>query len=74
MLKNLSKLTAAAIITLVLSAVLLARTIGTGLNDMSLQNGNWVTSTATGSEDASLMLRAGVALGGLLASAQEDSM
>ena len=74
MLKTLSKLTAAAIITLALSAVLLARTIGAGLSGMTLQNGDWTTSTATGSEDASLMLKAGVALGGLLASAQSDSM
>ena len=74
MLKNLSKLTAAAIITLVLSAVLLARTIGAGLNGMNLQNGDWVTSTATGTKDANILLKAGVALGGLLASAQEDSM
>ena len=74
MLKNVSKLTAAAIITLALSAVLLARTIGAGLSGMTLQNGDWATSTATGSEDASLMLKAGVALGGLLASAQSDSM
>jgi len=73
-LKNLLKLTVAAAIIIVLSAVLLARTIGTGLNDMSLHNGDWVTSTATGTEDASLMLKATVALGGLLASAKENSM
>lgn len=74
MLKNLSKLTAAAIITIVLSAVLLARTIGAGLNEMNLQNGDWVTSTATGTKDANIMLKATVALGGLLASAKKDSM
>jgi hypothetical protein len=73
-LKFLIKLTAAAVVTILLSAVLLARSISDGLGDMSVQNGDWVTSVATGSQDAGVMLKAAVALGGLLASTQENSM
>jgi len=74
MLKLSIKLAAAAVATLVLSIVLLAHNIGNGLDDMSVRNGDWVTSVATGSQDAGVMLKAAVALGGLLASTQEDSM
>ena len=74
MLKFLIKLSAAAMATVLLSAVLLARSISDGLGDMSVQNGDWVTSVATGSQDAGVMLKAAVALGGLLASTQENSM
>ena len=74
MLKISLKLAAAAGITIVLAFILLARTIGTGLSGMSVKNGDWVTSTATGSQDAGIMLKATVALGGLLASAKENSM
>jgi len=65
---------AAALLTLVLSAVLMVRTIGTGLSAMSAQNGNWVTNVSTGSADAGIMLKATVAVGGLLASTRENSM
>jgi hypothetical protein len=73
-LKLVIKLLGAAVVTILLSAVLLARNIGEGLGGMSIQNGDWVTSVATGSQDAGVMLKAAVALGGLLASRQEDSM
>jgi hypothetical protein len=73
-LKLLIKLTAAAVVTVVLSAVLLARSIGDGLGAMSVQNGDWVTNVATGSQDAGVMLKAAVSIGGLLASTRENSM
>jgi hypothetical protein len=73
-LKFLIKLTAAAVVTILLSAVLLARSISDGFDDMSAQNGDWVTSVATGSQNAGVMLKAAVAIGGLLASTQENSM
>lgn len=65
---------AAALLTIVLSVILMVRTIGTGLSAMSAQNGNWVTNVSTGSADAGIMLKATVAVGGLLASTREDSM
>ena len=74
MLKLVIKLAAAAVVTLLLSTALLMRSIGEGLGAMSVQNGNWVTSVATGSQDAGIMLKAAVAIGGLLASTQENSM
>jgi hypothetical protein len=73
-LKLVMKLLAASVVTILLSTVLLTRNIGEGLGNMSIQNGDWVTSVATGSQDAGVMLKAAVALGGLLASTQEDSM
>jgi hypothetical protein len=73
-LKLLIKLTAAAVVTLLLSAALLVRSISDGLGAMSVTNGDWVTSVATGSQDAGVMLKAAVAIGGLLASTQENSM
>jgi len=73
-LRFLIKLTAAAIIAVLLSAILMARSISAGLGSMRVQNGDWVTSVATGSQDAGVMLKAAVAIGGLLASTQENSM
>tara|TARA_R110002049_G_scaffold21045_29_gene77470 strand:+ start:4514 stop:5119 length:606 start_codon:yes stop_codon:yes gene_type:complete len=73
-LKLVLKLLAAAVATVLLSAVFLARNINQGLEEMSVRNGNWMTSVATGSEGAGLMLKAAVAIGGLLASTQENSM
>ncbi len=74
MLKFLIKLAAAAIATVLLSAALLAINISDDLDSLSVKNGDWVTSVATGSKDAGTMLKAAVALGGLLASTQENSM
>jgi hypothetical protein len=73
-LKLVLKLLAAAVATVLLSAVFLARNINEGLEEMSVRNGDWMTSVATGSEGAGLMLKAAVAIGGLLASTQENSM
>lgn len=47
MLELVMKLLVAAVATILLSAVLLARNIGQGLGDMSIQNSDWVTSVAT---------------------------
>lgn len=74
MLNLLIKLTAAAVVVILLSAALLARSLSDGFDDLSIQNGDWVTSVSIGSRDAGVMQKAAVALGGLLASTQENSM
>lgn len=74
MLKLLIKLTAAAVAVILLSAVLLARNLSDSFDDLSIQNGDWMTSVSTGSSDAGVMPKAAVALGGLLASTSEDAM
>ncbi len=68
------KLLAAALLTVVLSAILLARTLSTGLGVTSVRNGDWTTSIATGSPDAGVLVKATVAIGALLASTPENSM
>jgi hypothetical protein len=68
------KLLGAAVLTALLSVALLGRNISQGLGGMSLQNGDWTTSLAHGSKDGGVMLKATVALGGLLASSAENSM
>jgi hypothetical protein len=73
-LKLLLKLFVAIVVTISLSAVFLARNIRDGLGAMSVQNGDWTTSVSTGSKDAGSLLKATVALGGLLASTPENSM
>jgi hypothetical protein len=65
---------AAALLTLLLSVILMIRTISTGLGSMSVDNGNWTTNISTGSADAGVMLKATIAMGGLLASTRENSM
>jgi hypothetical protein len=74
MLRTVIKLVAALVVTIVLSAVLLARNISEGLGAISVQNGDWVTSVSTGSRDAGVLHKASIALGGLLASTAENSM
>jgi hypothetical protein len=74
LLKFLIKLTAAAVATILLAALLLARNVSGGLEAMSARNGDWMTSGAIGSQDAGVMLKAAVAIGGLLGSTQENSM
>lgn len=64
----------AALLTVVLSIILTARSIGGGLGNIGEANGNWVTNVSTGSADAGVILKATVALGGLLASTREDSI
>ena len=59
---------------LVLSAILLGHSLRSQMDAMSVQNGNWQTTVNAGSADAGTMLRAAVALGGLLASTREDSV
>lgn len=74
MLKFALKIFAAVAAIVVLSAILLTRNIVDGLGSMSVRNGDWATSVSTGSQDAGIMLKASVALGGLLASTRENSM
>jgi hypothetical protein len=74
LLKVLIKLTAAALAITLLSVILMARSISEGLDAMSVRNGDWMTNVNTGSKDAGVMLKATVAMGGLLASTQKDSM
>lgn len=63
-----------AVAILALSAVLLVYNLRSQMDAMSVQNGNWQTNVNTGSADAGVMLRAAVALGGLLASTRENSV
>jgi len=72
--KLVIKLLIASVVTVMLATVLLARNISDGLGGMSVRNGDWVTSVATGSSDAGVMLKATIAIGGLLASTRENSM
>ncbi|MEM8562897.1 MAG: DUF1214 domain-containing protein [Pseudomonadota bacterium] len=74
MLKLTIKLIAAALLAVLLAVLLFLRSISVGLDSMNLRNGDWVTSAATGSKDAGVMLKATVAIGGLLASTKENSM
>ncbi|MEM8661591.1 MAG: DUF1214 domain-containing protein [Pseudomonadota bacterium] len=74
MLKLTIKLVVAALVTVLLSVALFLRNISAGLDSMNVSNGDWVTSAATGSKDAGVMLKATVAIGGLLASTKENSM
>lgn len=62
------------LLCLLVSALFLRLTIKQGLGQSFLQNGDWRTSETIGSADASAMVKAVVAIGGLLASAREDSM
>lgn len=73
-MKLVLKLCAAGVLTAVLSALLLARSISDGIGAMSVSNGDWITSISTGSKDAGPLLKATVALGGLLASTRENSV
>jgi len=72
--KLVFKLLSAGLVTAVLSAVMLARNISDGLGSMSVENGDWATNVSTGSKDAGVMLKATVAMGGLLASTRQNSM
>lgn len=74
MLKLVLKLCVAAVVTVLLSAILLARNISNGVDTMSVRNGDWITSISAGSKDAGPLLKTTVALGGLLASTRENSM
>lgn len=68
------KITAAILLSLSLSVVLFIVQLksNSGFGDVS--NGDWTTSLDTGSENASIMQKAGVAIGGLLASKRESSI
>ena len=65
---------ATALLTLALAVILMVRTIGAGLGSMGVENGNWTTNVTTGSAGAGVMLKATIAIGGLLASTRENSM
>ena len=74
MLKLAAKFAAATVVTILLAVALLARSINDGLGAMNVRNGDWTTSVSTGSQDAGIMLKATVAIGGLLASTRENSI
>jgi hypothetical protein len=74
MFKVTLKIFAAVTLVVLLSVVLLARSISDGIGAMSAKNGDWITKVSTGSKDAGALLKASVALGGLLASTRENSM
>lgn len=74
MLKGAFKLCAAALTIILLSAVMLARNITTGVEKMSVHNGDWITTVSAGAADADPLLKATVALSALLASTRENSM
>lgn len=74
MLNFFLKFLAAAMATVLLSTILLARNISDGIGAMTVQNGDWQTSLNTGSKDAGIMLKAATAVGGLLASTRENSI
>lgn len=64
----------AALLSLAAGVLFLVLTIKQGLGDSFLKNGDWRTSESTGSAEAGVMVRAVVAIGGLLASTREDSV
>ena len=64
----------AVLLSLAISVVLVVLTIQHGVGTNFLKNGNWYTRPDTGSADAGVMVRAAVAIGGLLASTRQDSM
>jgi hypothetical protein len=73
-LRSILKLCAAALAAILLSAILLARSISEGVDEMGVQNGDWITSVSAGAADADPLLKATVAIGALLASTRENSM
>lgn len=64
----------AVLLSLAAGILFLVLTIKHGLGNSFLTNGDWRTSESTGSAEAGVMVRAVVAIGGLLASTREDSM
>jgi hypothetical protein len=64
----------AVLIGLFVSVLFLTISIKQGLGENFLRNGDWRTSPSIGSADADGVVRAVVAIGGLLASRREDSM
>jgi hypothetical protein len=73
-LKSILKLCAATFAAILLAAILLARNIGVGVDQMSVRNGDWITSVSAGTADADPLLKTTVALSALLASTRENSM
>lgn len=64
----------AVLLGLAVSVLFLVGAIKQGLGQNFLQNGDWRTSASIGSAEADVIVRAVVAIGGLLASTREDSM
>ncbi len=64
----------AVLLVLAASVLFLFLSIKHGLGNSSLKNGDWYTSESIGSADADVMVRAVIAISGLLASTREDSM
>ncbi len=63
----------AVLLAMAVSVILLVLAIK-GLGQNSLQNGDWHTNESTGSAEAGVILRAAIAINGLLASTRKDSM
>ena len=64
----------ALLATVALSVVLFKHSLTSGLSGMQVSNGDWATSLETGSADAGILLKASIAIGGLLASTRENSI
>ena len=64
----------AVLLSLAISVLLVLKAINGGLGQSTLRNGDWRTSETIGSAEANSLVRAVVAIGGLLASTQKDSM
>jgi hypothetical protein len=68
------KIVAAILLSVGLSIVLFAVQLKSNSGFGSVSNGDWTTSLDTGSENAGVMQKAAVAIGGLLASKRESSI
>jgi len=64
----------AMLLCLAMSALMLSFTLKKGLGQSFLQNGDWRTNKSIGSAEADPIVKTVVAIGGVLASTQEDSM
>jgi hypothetical protein len=64
----------AVVIVLAASVIFLLATVNSDMGRDAVSNGNWHTNTNIGSKEAGVMLRATVAIGGLLASNRDDSI
>ncbi|MBY6188895.1 DUF1214 domain-containing protein [Microbulbifer agarilyticus] len=64
----------AVLLVAALSVFLLQGALKTGLRESFLRNGDWRTSESIGAADADAVVRAIVAIGGLLGSTREESM
>lgn len=71
---KVSRWFAVALLGLALSVFFLVHNIGSGLNAMSVHNGNGVTNVSTGWTYAGFLLKAIIVMGSLLASTRKNAM